>query len=546
MCWKKPFAVYAILLLSLSSCDLTSGTKKVHLSATVSPGEGGTITPPGGEYLKGVEITLKAQPTEYWLFLGWDGDLVTTSPEVTITLDQDYNVVGLFKKKEYPLNITTEGEGTVREEVVTAKTYEHGTVVRLTAVPAEGWKFVEWSGDASGSDDSIEITVDEEKTVTARFERRNYSFVMHIEGEGKVEEEVISGEKYLFESEIKLTAVPADQWAFLEWSGDLTGSENPAVITILSDKEITATFGQFAAVTTSGVSDITKNSAVTGGNVTMSGSASVTDRGVCYAMTENPTTSDDCVSSGSGTGSFTVHLTGLSPNTRYYVRAYATSSIGTSYGQQILFRTERKPFVCGDDFEDIDENIYRTIEIGGQCWMKENLRTSRYQDGSAIQNITDSGQWGEIDFGAWSYYDNDSENHEPFGKLYNWFAVDDSRGLCPVEWRVPGESDWMALTDYLGGWTAAGGKMKETGTQYWESPNRGATNESGFSGLPGGGRESNGNFAGMGQSAFFWSATRDDVASAWARDLYYDDASVWTFSVPGSLGMSVRCIRINP
>ncbi len=122
---------------------------------------------------------------------------------------------------------------------------------------------------------------------------------------------------------------------------------------------------------------------------------------------------------------------------------------------------------------DIEGNTYKTIKIGTQTWMAENLKTTKYKDGSEIPNITNNGD-----------YDNNPANSETYGRLYNWYTVDDDKGVCPEGWHVPDDAEYTVLTDYLGGESVAGGKMKETGTEHWNSPNTGATNESGFTGLP--------------------------------------------------------------
>jgi len=140
---------------------------------------------------------------------------------------------------------------------------------------------------------------------------------------------------------------------------------------------------------------------------------------------------------------------------------------------------------------DIEGNVYLTIKIGDQLWMAENLKVSRYRNGDNIPNVPDTSEWVNLTTGAWVYYNNDSSNDETYGKLYNWYAVDDNRGLCPTGWHVPSEEEWTTLTIFLIG-RNVGGTMKST--TGWNSPNTGATNESGFSGLPGGNRNSDGDF----------------------------------------------------
>lgn len=192
---------------------------------------------------------------------------------------------------------------------------------------------------------------------------------------------------------------------------------------------------------------------------------------------------------------------------------------------------------------DIDGNTYRTVSIGDQCWMAENLNTSRYRDGSAIPNVRDNNEWRRLNSGAWANYDNNRSNGRTYGKLYNWYAVNDRRGLCPEGWRVPSDRDWAILEDYLGGTNVAGGKLKATGTQYWRSPNTGATNESGFSALPGGWRfGNNGTFLYLGSFGYWWSSSENYTSLAWSRRLGHDNATVGRSSFFKRDGFSVRCV----
>ena len=193
---------------------------------------------------------------------------------------------------------------------------------------------------------------------------------------------------------------------------------------------------------------------------------------------------------------------------------------------------------------DQEGNEYKTIVIGTQEWMAENLNTSIYRNGDSIlTGLTDSVWFNTIEtvLGAWRYYNNDPSFACPYGKLYNWYACSDTRQLCPLGWHVPTDYEWTVLTDYLGGEGVAGGKMKTTGTiedstGLWFSPNAGATNISGFSGAPGG------SFFGLGYEAYWWSASENDTGSAWLRFLGYDMADYRYHSTKRD-PYSVRCIR---
>ena len=196
---------------------------------------------------------------------------------------------------------------------------------------------------------------------------------------------------------------------------------------------------------------------------------------------------------------------------------------------------------------DIDVNVYSTVTIGTQVWMAENLKVTHYRNGEPIPKVTDNTEWCNLTTGAYCNYDNDANNATTYGSLYNWYAVDDSRNIAPAGWHVPTDEEWQTLVDYLGGSGVAGGKLKETGTTHWKSPNEGATNESGFSALPGGYHFHDGGYSSMGSSAAFWSSS--DYISfsgsfyALGRALLHDYSKVYRHGYDERYGYSVRCVR---
>ncbi len=193
---------------------------------------------------------------------------------------------------------------------------------------------------------------------------------------------------------------------------------------------------------------------------------------------------------------------------------------------------------------DIDGNIYITTKIGNQWWMAENLKVTHYQNGDAIPHVTDNATWAGLITGAYCNYNNDSTNVATYGSLYNWYAVADSLNLAPAGWHVSTDAEWQILVDYLGGSLVAGGKLKESGTIHWNGPNTGATNESGFSALPGGYRSSyDGTFFDVGYYAFFWSSTEGSSSYAWSRYLSYDYSGIYRSNYYKQDGFSVRCVR---
>ncbi len=193
---------------------------------------------------------------------------------------------------------------------------------------------------------------------------------------------------------------------------------------------------------------------------------------------------------------------------------------------------------------DQQGNLYKTIVIGTQEWMAENLKTTIYRNGNSIPNLTDNALWQGLSTGAWAFYNNDSQFDCPYGKLYNWYAVSDSRNLCPAGWHVPTDEEWTTLTTLLGGQSIAGGKMKSAGTQYWLSPNNAATNESGFSGLPASTRASNGTFDDVSNGgSIFWSSSEANTATAWSRLLSYTSTGATRSNYINRNGFSVRCLK---
>jgi uncharacterized protein (TIGR02145 family) len=306
--------------------------------------------------------------------------------------------------------------------------------------------------------------------------------------------------------------------------------------------------GNLATLSTLPVGSITATSAVSGGNITAGGGTPVTQRGVCWSTTPNPTTANNTSSNGSGVGNYTSNLIGLVAGATYYVRAYAINSAGTAYGNEVQFTAGGGGgglYTPGPGVTDQNGNSYTTIILNnGQEWMAENLRTTTYANGDPIPNVTDNTAWTQLTTGAWAHYDNDSSYDSPYGKLYNWYAVADPRNVCPAGWHVPTDAEWTVLTDDLGGTTVVGGKMKSTGTQYWNAPNTGATNEIGFSGLPGGFRNGNsGNFAFLGNNGCWWSASESGAESAWYRGLFNNNADINRSTSIKRNGFSVRCLR---
>lgn len=300
----------------------------------------------------------------------------------------------------------------------------------------------------------------------------------------------------------------------------------------------------------SDISNLTNTTASLNVTITSEGASAITAKGVCWSTSHNPTIADSKTSNRHSLGSsspnktnditanltFTATLTGLSPHTTYYARVYATNSFGTSYSNEITFITTGAVTVT-----DIDGNVYNTVTIGAQVWMAENLKTTRYNDGTAIPTGLNDAAWQATTTGAYAIYDNNAANNTTYGKLYNWYAVNTGK-LAPAGWHVPTDAEWTTLTTYLGGETVAGDKMKAA--TLWE-PYTGITNtnSSGFTGLPAGMRLNNGVFTSVGGYGFFWSSTENSLSSARYRYLAYANSSIHIAASAMGIGSSVRCVK---
>jgi uncharacterized protein (TIGR02145 family) len=208
----------------------------------------------------------------------------------------------------------------------------------------------------------------------------------------------------------------------------------------------------------------------------------------------------------------------------------------------ILFEIRIKSTGAGT-VSDRDGNVYKTVIIGTQIWMAENLRTTKYNDGTSIPQVTDAAAWSNLMTPGYCWYNNDAATYKAtYGALYNWYTV--NRGnLCPSGWHVPSDAEWTGLTAYLGGEAFAGGKLKEAGTTHWRTPNTGATNESGFTALPGGGRLNFGTYYYIGSYGYWWCSTEYSTPNAWNRSMYYGNANVNRVDYDKQYGFSVRCLR---
>ncbi|MDO9511409.1 MAG: FISUMP domain-containing protein [Bacteroidales bacterium] len=194
---------------------------------------------------------------------------------------------------------------------------------------------------------------------------------------------------------------------------------------------------------------------------------------------------------------------------------------------------------------DYDGNVYDTVTIGTQVWLKQNLKVTHYNNGNPIPNVTDIATWANLTTGARCYYNNDSTAYDSvYGALYNWYVAQDPN-ICPAGWHVSSNAEWQTTETFLGGASIAGGKMKEAGTIHWASPNFGASNSSEFTGLPGGMRDPSGVFSSYRENGFWWTTTAYNASSAWSTYLWFQFAGVDHNPTPKKYGLSIRCIKDN-
>ena len=313
-----------------------------------------------------------------------------------------------------------------------------------------------------------------------------------------------------------------------------------------------------ATLTTTAATSITLTTAVSGGNITADGGGAISARGVCWATISNPTISDSKTTDGTGTGSFTSNLAGLLAGTTYYIRAYATNSAGTAYGNEVNFATPP----ADNTVYDIDGNVYNTVTIGAQMWMKENLKTTKFNDGTSIPNVTDNAIWAGLTSPAYCWYNNDAANYKvTYGGLYNWFTLDiasnGSKNVCPVGWHVPSDADWTTLTDYLTnngfGYQGSGSDIAKSmaATSGWTTSgsagsignDQASNNSSGFTALPGGSHNYIGQFNEMGRTGYMWSATERNTTQASTLVLPSEESLVIRAYGYKQAGNSVRCVK---
>lgn len=296
----------------------------------------------------------------------------------------------------------------------------------------------------------------------------------------------------------------------------------------------------------------------TGGDISSDGGYSIKRRGVCWSTNTNPTINDNYSVDGRGTGSYQSSITDLDETKTYYIRAYATNRIGTAYGQEMMYEPllHFNPDLVYKTVSDHEGNTYKTITIGNQTWMAENLKTTTFRNGDIIkENVKDN------IYGKQWVYENKMNNLNTYGRLYNWYAVMDSRNIAPIGWRLPTKEDWSILIQYLiqNGFNYNNSlidnkvsKSVASRTIWSFSKTRGAVgnsldsnNASGLSLVPGGYRDGTSSFKNLFFNGYWWSSSEYNDENAWY--MFLGESSVSFISHGGSknCGFAVRCIREN-
>ena len=318
-----------------------------------------------------------------------------------------------------------------------------------------------------------------------------------------------------------------------------TGGICPGVITSLNCAGVSVNGSLNNGVASSNVSFVIT---YTGGNGGPYSSQSISSTGV-VGLTASLQTG----SFATGNGSLTFTVSGTPTSVGNALFSLTIAGQVCSISMLVQAQSQQPTSGYGPNLTDAENNTYTTVYIGTQQWMAENLKVTKYNDGTPIPNITDNTEWYNNTTGAFSYYNNDVANNAKYGKLYNWYAVSPTtnvnKNVCPTGWHVPTDAEWMVLTDYLGGSNVAGGKMKEVGTTSWNSPNTDAMNTSLFTGLPAGYRNNDGYYYNIGFYGYWWSSTEGSASNAWYRNLDYNDGIANRNNTNKEDGLSVRCLR---
>jgi uncharacterized protein (TIGR02145 family) len=315
----------------------------------------------------------------------------------------------------------------------------------------------------------------------------------------------------------------------------------PAVILLFTTGCKKEEPAKLVELSTISVKNFTTVTAVSGGKISSDGGSEILSNGVCWSTTVNPVITDSKTVDAVGLSPFGSTLSGLTPGTTYHVRAYATNSVGTAYGDDVKFKTYSGSVI------DAEGNDYYTTVIGDQVWMAKNLKTTTYRNGDLIETTDPA----TLDITAesspkYQWAPNaDEGNVASYGRLYTWDAVTDSRNVCPTGWHVPTDAEWNQMATFLGGGSVAGSKLKEIDRTHWKI-SIGATNETSFTALPGGSREfyddEGSYFTGLGERGNWWSSTENSSADAFLWSIHAEHSGVFRNPYDKRWAFSVRCL----
>ena len=281
------------------------------------------------------------------------------------------------------------------------------------------------------------------------------------------------------------------------------------------------------------IKNLTNTSALFEARILSNGEGSIGQCGFCWSTSENPIISLNKEKAiWIDNINFSNSVYSLKKNTKYYVRAFSSNEFGIYYSNQIEFSTTNN-----------EDTLLESVKIGTQIWTTKNLDVSTYRNGDPIRHARTPEEWqdaGSKFEGAWCYYNYDPKNGEIYGKLFNWYSVNDARGLAPTGYHIPSDNEWYLLTEYLGGEEIAGFKMKSTSG--WANGGNG-DNSSGFNGLPGGNWFYSGYFSNRPENGYWWSSSESFTYEGWGRVLYGYNTKVGRYANNERYGMSVRCIK---
>ena len=572
-------------------CDsgkITILAKEYALSITAVNGSV-TLTPALVHYDSGSTVGLKAHPNTGYHFVNWSGDASSTSDSVSITMNSTKNVTANFEVNAvnmFALTITSANGSVTKTPDKTQ--YDSGSTVSLKANPNAGYHFVSWSGDASGTSDTATVIMKVTKTVTANFAINTYQLTISAGTGGTITAPSNSPVTVNYGVVTTITASPSVGYNFSKWtitSGTATiadvNSASTNVTLTSGDATVQANFAITYTVTYNGNGNTGGNTPIDGNTYTNGQVATVLDNTGLLVRTGCIFAGWNTNASGTGTdrtpgGSFTMGSANVTLFAKWSVVVTFNSQGGNAiapltvtYGStatapanptktNCVFASWYSDSVWIAPFNfstpitatitlyamweasDIDGNIYHTVKIGPQVWMVENLKTTRYNDGTPIPLVTDRIAWVNLTTPGYCWYNNDISNKTPYGALYNWYAVNTGK-LATTGWHVATDAEWTTLTTFLGGAAVAGGKLKEAG--FGGSPDPKSTNEVGFTAVPNGNRDDGGIFSGIGGQDGSWSFTPYDTANSWVYGVVGGSTVLDRSNHGNRYGFSVRCIH---